>query len=136
MYTNENDVLFVNASRISLTPTSRERPFQVMFLRKQHIQESKEPKDYDRNHLSLNVAVTLEQDHDLESQEKTFENDDQNATKITSALADTSICFFRPVTSTSAETLCACLFLMIIFLTMCHHPFLSQRCDHVVTQFD
>ena len=66
---------------------------------------------------------TLKQGHDSESQKKTFEYDDQNATKITSAIANTSIRFFRPVTSTLVETMYAYLFLVIIFLTVCHRLF-------------
>ena len=69
------------------------------------------------------AELTVKQCHDSESQKKTFEYDDQNATKITSAVADTSIRFFRPVTSTSVQTLSAYLFLVIIFLTVCHRPF-------------
>ena len=82
----------------------------------------------------MTAEPTLEEGHDLESQKKTFENDDQNATKITSALADTSIRFFRPVTSTSVETLCAFLFLVTIFVTMCHDPSSPSVFHHDVIQ--
>ena len=76
----------------------------------------------DWNHLRLSVAVTaeptLKRGHDLESQKNTVEYDDQSAKKETSALADTSIRFFSPVTSTLVETSCAYLFLVTIFLTV------------------
>ena len=81
---------------------------------------------YDWNHLSLSVAVTaeptLKHGHGLKSQKKPFEYDNQNATKITSALAHTSIQFSSPVTPTLVKTLCAYLFLVTIFLTVCHRP--------------
>ena len=74
-----------------------------MFVIKQHTQE---PKDYD-----------------MDSEKKTSEKGGQITPKITSALADTSIQFFSPVTSNFVEILCAYLFLVTIFLTVCYCPF-------------
>ena len=106
MHTREKDVFFLNALKVSLAPTQEEGPFHAMFVRKQHTQESK--------------------NYDLESEKKTFENDGQNATKITSALADSSAGFFRPVTSSFVEILCAYFFRVTIFLALCYCPFSSS----------
>ena len=66
MYAHKGeDVFFLNALRISLTPTPREGPFHLMLVRKQHINEQKE----------LNMCK--------------FESED--ATEITSASADSRI---------------------------------------------
>ena len=136
MHTNEKYVLFWNALKVSLVQNPPEKTFHVMFVRKQDSQEPKQPMVCDWNHLPLSVALTaeltLKQGHHWESQKKTFEYDDQTATKITSALADTSIRYFRPLTSTLVETLCACLFLVTIFSHSMLLPFLSQCCNHVV----
>ena len=67
-------------------------------------QEPKEPKVCDWNHLSLSVTVpakiALRRDRVLEltqphfaAQTKTVKHEGQNATKITSALADSCIHF-------------------------------------------
>ena len=64
MHTREKDLFFLNALRNSLAPTPREGPFHVMCVRNQHIDEQKE--------------LT-----------RMIEN--QDATKITSALADSRI---------------------------------------------
>ena len=96
--TKKKDVFFLNTVKVSVAPTQQERPFHVMLVRKQHTQESR--------------------NYDLESEKRTFEKDGQNATKITSALADTNIRFFTPVTSSFVEILCAYLFLVTIFLTV------------------
>ena len=42
MHTREKDISFLNALRVSLAPTPRERPFHVMFVRNQHIDEHNE----------------------------------------------------------------------------------------------
>ena len=100
MHTREKDVFFLNVLKVSLALTPQEGPFHVMFVRNQHSQEPKEPKLCDWNHLSLNVTVPakptsrhgrgleLTQPH-FAVQTKTFKHEGQNATKITSALADT-----------------------------------------------
>ena len=49
MHTTEKDVFFLNTLKVSLAPTPQEGPFHVMFVRKQHTQEPKEPRDYDWN---------------------------------------------------------------------------------------
>ena len=95
------------------------------------------------NHLTLSVAVPakptsklgrgleLIQSH-FAAQTKTFEHENQNATKITSALADSCIQFPWSVMSISVRTLCLCMVLMtivfqcvtILFLPAlrpCHH---------------
>ena len=122
--------------KVSLAPTPQEGHSMWCSWEKQHAQEPKQPMVCDWNHLPLSVTVTaeptLEPGHDLESQKKTFEYDDQNATKITSALEDK-----HSVLQTSdikfCRVLCAYLFLVIIFLTMCYLPFLFfQCCNHVV----
>ena len=58
----------------------------------------------------------------------------QNATKLTSTLADTSIRFFKPVTTIFVEILCAFLFFCGHFSHSVLLSFLSQRCDHVFNQ--
>ena len=97
MYTRENDVLFLNALRISLAPTPQEGSFRVMFVGTDHSQEQKEQKVCDWNHLSLSVGgpavpaskrgrgLDLTQHH-FAAQTKTFEREGQNATQITSVL--------------------------------------------------
>ena len=106
----------------------------MMFVRKQHTQEPKEPKVCDWNHLSSSVIVpakpTSRRDRGLEltqshfaAQTKTCEYDGQFATKTTSALTDTCIQFPGPVMSTLVKTLCLSLVLMTIFLTVCYRPF-------------
>ena len=82
MHTREKDVFFLNASRISLSPTPREGPFHVMFVR------------------------TL------------TDSENQDATKITSALADSRIYFSWTMVSFLVRTLCLCLVLMTIFLSV------------------
>ena len=42
MHTREKELFFLNALKISLAPTLQEGPFQVMFLRNQHVDEQKE----------------------------------------------------------------------------------------------
>ena len=102
MHTKEKGVVFLNALKVSLAPTLQEGPLHVMFVRKQHTQEPKEPKVCDWKHLSLSVDVpakpTSKRGRGLEliqshfaAQTKTFEHDGQNATKITSTLIDTCI---------------------------------------------
>ena len=82
-----------------------------------HTQEPKEPKVCDWNHLSLSVTVpaeiALRRDRGLEStqphfaaQTKTVKHEGQNATKITSALADSCIQFLWPGMSILVKTLC------------------------------
>ena len=88
--TREEDISFLSALRVSLAPTPREGPFHVMFVRNQHIDE-------------LNELNTCE-----------FQN--QDATKITSALADSRNNFSWTMTSLLVRTLCLCIALMTIFL--------------------
>ena len=143
VHTKEKDVSFPNDSKVSLTPT-QEGPFHVMFLRKQHTQEPKEPKVCDWNHLSLGVVVPAKlaskRDRDSEliqshfaALTKTFEYESQNATKITSAFADSCIQSLWPVMST----------LIMFVLSSYDHfshsvlpSFFSQLCDHVVIKTD
>ena len=134
MHTGEKDVFFQNALMISLAPTPQEGPFHVMFVKNQHTQEPKEPNVCDRNHLFVSVTVparpALKRDRDLEltqphfaAQIKTFEHEDQNAAKITSAPADSCIQSPWPVMSISVRTLCLCLVLMTIFLSVINFSF-------------
>ena len=104
---------FLNDLKVSLAPTPRKKKtIHVMFVETNHTQEQKKPKVCDWNHLSLSVTVpakpTSRRDRDSEltqphfsTQTKTFEHKDQNATKITSALADPCIQFpgFWPMMS-------------------------------------
>ena len=101
--TREKDVFFLNALRFPLTPTQREGPFHVMFVRNQHTDEQQE----------LNMC----------------EFESQDATKITSASADSRINFSRTMRSLLVRTSCLCLVLMI--LSQCF-TFFSQHCDHVI----
>ena len=56
--TQEKDVFFSNALKVSLAPNPQERPFHVMFVIYQHTQEPKETqKMCDWNHLLSSVAV-------------------------------------------------------------------------------
>ena len=130
MHAKEKDVFFLNALNVSLAPTPQEGVLHVMFVRNQHTQEPK-PKVCDWNHLSLSVTVPakptsrhgrgleLTQPHSA-TQTKTFEHEGQNATKITSALADTCIQFPWLVMSTLVKTLCLSLVLMTIFHSVFH----------------
>ena len=109
-----------------------------MFVETNHTQEQKKQKVCDWNHLLLSVTVpakpTSRRDRDLEltgpyfaAQTKTFEHEDQNATKITSAFADSCIQSPWPVMSILVRTLCLCLDLMTIFLSVFHFSF-SPSC--------
>ena len=94
------------------TDSTKKKTIHVMFVETDHTQEEKKQKVCDWNHLSLSVAVSakptskrgrgleLTQSH-FSTQTKTFEHKDQNATKITSALADACIQFpgFWPMMS-------------------------------------
>ena len=71
MHIREKEVFFLNTLKISLAPTPPEGPFQVMFVETQQTKEQKE----------LN----------------TRERKGQDATKITSALADSFIQFLWSV---------------------------------------
>ena len=106
----------------------------MMFVRKQHTQELKEPMVCDWNHFSLTIAVPAKSaskhGRGLEliqsyfaAQKKSFEHEGQNAPKITSALADTCIQLLGPVTSALVKTLWLLMILVTIFLTVCHHSF-------------
>ena len=95
MFTRENKVFFLKTLKIPLAPTSQQGSFQVMFVGTHHIQEQKESK--------------------------TFERKGQNATKITSALADSCIQSPWPVMSILMRILCLCL---------AHCASLFQLCDH------
>ena len=88
MHTREKDAFLLNALRISLAPTLREGTFHVMFVRNQNIDEQKE--------LS-----------------RMFEN--QDATVITSALANSRINYSWTMVSFLMRTLCLCLVLVTIF---------------------
>ena len=92
MHTREKDVFFLNALKISLAPNPQERRFQVMFAGTQHTEEQKE----------LNTCELKSQD----------------ATKITSALADSRIQVYWSVKTTLARLLCLCLALVTFLL--CH----------------
>ena len=143
MHTRETYVLFLSALRISLAPTPRTEPFHVKFVETNHTQEQKKQKVWDWNHLSLSVTVPAKpssrRDRDLEltqplfsTQTKTFEHEDQNATEITSALADSCIQSPWPLMSILVKTLCLSLVLMTIFLSVFHFPFLPalRLCHH------
>ena len=66
----EEKFSFLNTLKNSLAPTPQEETFHVMFVRKQHIQEPKQPMVCDWNHLSLSVAglagLASERDRGLE----------------------------------------------------------------------
>ena len=139
----EKDVLFLNALRNSLAPTPRKEPFHVMFVETNHTQEQKKQKVCEWNHLSLSVTVparpALKRDRDLEltqphfsMQTKTCEHEDQNATQSMSALADSCIQSPWPVMSMSVRTLCPCLDLMTMVLSVFHSLFLPavRPCHH------
>ena len=89
MHTREKEIFFLNALKISLAPTLQEGPFQVMFVRNQHVDAQKELH--------------------------TCELESQDAARITSALADSRIQFSWSVMSTLVRTLCLCLALMTLF---------------------
>ena len=78
MHTSEKDILFLSTLKISLAPTLQEVPFQVMFAGTQQTKEHKE----------LN----------------TRERKGQDATKITSAFADSCIQFLWSVVPMTALT--------------------------------
>ena len=78
MRTREKDIFFLNALRIPLAPTPQEGPFHVMFVRNRHVDEQD----------ALNLCE--------------FEN--QDATKITSASADSRINFSRMIMSLWVRT--------------------------------
>ena len=84
--------------------------------------------------MSLRVTVPTrlasKRDRDLElahtnfvTQTKTFEHECQSATKIKPALEDTRTQPPWPVMSVWVRTLCLCLVLMTIFLSVFHLPF-------------
>ena len=120
-----------------------EGPLHVMFVETNHTQEQKKQKVCDWNHLLLSVTVpatatsrrgrvlNLTQSH-FAAQTKTFEHEDQNATKIPSALTDSCIQFPWPVMSLSVRTLCLCLVLMTILFQWSTFPFLPalRPCHH------
>ena len=134
VHTREKDVLFQNAVRTSLASTPRKEPFHVMLVETNHTQEQKKRKVWDWNHLSLSVTMPAkptssvskseaESTPDRDHASRTFEHEDQNATKITSTLADSCIQSPWPVMSISVRTLCLCLVLMTICLSMIHFSF-------------
>ena len=90
--TREKDVFFLNALRFPVTPTQREGPFHVMFVRNQHTDEQQE----------LNMC----------------EFESQDATKITSVSADSRINFSRTMRSLLVRTSCLCFVLMTIVLSV------------------
>ena len=106
MHIREKDVFFLNTLKVSLAPTPHERPFHVMFVRNSTL----------KNHKNRRIMT-------YNYRRKRVKKDGHNGPKITSALADTNFRFFRPVTSSFVEILCAHLFLVTIFLTMCYCPF-------------
>ena len=85
LFTREK-FLFLNTLKIPLAPTPQEGSFRVMFVGTRHIPEQREPKTCEREY--------------------------QNATKITSARADSGTQFSLPVMSMLMRVLCLCLGLM------------------------
>ena len=109
-----------------------------MLVETNHTREQKKQKVCDWNHLLLSVTVpakpTSKRDRESEltqphvsTQTKTCEHEGQHATKIMSALTDTFIQFPWPVMSIFVRTLCLCLDLMTICLSMFHFSF-SPSC--------
>ena len=92
LHTMEKDMFFLNDLSISLEPTPQEGQFHVLFVRNQHIDEQTE----------LNTCKLNSQD----------------ARKITSALADSRIKISWLVMWLLVRTLCSCLALMTIFLSV------------------
>ena len=80
MHTREKDVFFLNALKISLAPILQEGPFQVMFAGTQHTEEQKELFTRERE-------VQKKKKHQGHPRERKG----QDATKITSACADSCI---------------------------------------------
>ena len=94
MHTREKEVFFPDALKKSHAPTPQEEPFQVMFSGTQRTEEQEE----------LNTC-------ELQS---------QDATKITSAFADSRIQFPWSVMSVLARMLCLCMVLMNLLLCVAH----------------
>ena len=92
LHTREKDVFFLNTLKISLAQTSQEGPFQVMFVETQQQKKQK----------------TL----------KTCKLKGQDATKITSASAHSHIKLSWKTMSLLVRTLCWCLVIMTIFLSV------------------
>ena len=86
MFTREKEVFFLSTRKISLAPPSQEGSFQVMFVGTHNTQEQIELK--------------------------TCEREGQNATEVTSTLADSCIQSPWPVMSILMRILCLCLALM------------------------
>ena len=104
MNTREKDIFPDCFEDFSHTNFTR-RTFHVMFVRNQHIDERKE----------LN----------------TCERESQDTTKISSALADSRTIYSWSVVSLLVRTLCLCMALMTIFLSVISF---SQLCDHVIVR--
>ena len=129
MFTREKQVFFLNTLKISLAPPPQEETVHVMFVRNQHTQEPKEAKVCDWNHLLFSVVTaepTSRRDRGLKltqphfaAQAKTCEREGQNATKITSALADSCIQSLWPVMSILMRISCLCLALMNLLCSHC-----------------
>ena len=86
------EVFFLNTLEISLVQTPQEGPFQVMFVETQHTKEQKE----------LNTRKRKSQD----------------TTQITSASAGSRIKFSSKIMSFLVRTLCLCLVLTTIFISI------------------
>ena len=86
MHAREKEVFFLNALKSSLASTHQEGPFEVMFAVAQHTMEQKE--------------------------QDTREREGQDATKITSAFADSCIQFLWSVMPILIRKSCLCLALM------------------------
>ena len=59
MHTTDKDFFFLNTLRCLSHQLHKKGQFHLMFVRKQHTPELKEPEDCDWNHVSLTDAVPL-----------------------------------------------------------------------------
>ena len=96
-----------------------------MFVGTHHTQEQKEEKVSDWNHLSLSVAgparLASGRGRVLAlTRFNTCEFENQDATKITSALSDSRINFNWMLRSLSVRTLCLCLVLLTTWFSVFH----------------
>ena len=92
LHTREKEVFFLNTLKISLVQTLQEGPLQVMFVENSSYQDKKE----------LN----------------TRKHESQDTAKMTSASADSHIKFSRKIEPFWVRTLCVCLVLTTIFLSV------------------
>ena len=105
MHTREKEVFILNALKISLAPTPQEGSFQVMFAVTQHTKEQKELNTRDGK-----VQKKKYQGH-------TREREGQDATKISSAFADSFIQFPWSVMSMLIRMLCIRMLCLCLALT-------------------